>query len=111
MDQPSSSRPLPSLLTTKNPIAALGRKVKSVLSTNQRPSVRIRRDHSSNDEQRRRGPVSESNPEKYVPRWSFFGRKDQSAEKESFEDEYDADAVDLLDVVGVYNSPAIKRGI
>jgi hypothetical protein len=53
--QPPPQHPPPPQLpaTTKNPVVAVGRKVKSVLSSKQRPSVRILRGPSSNGEPRR----------------------------------------------------------
>lgn len=42
----------PSSSTTENPIVAVGRKVKSVLGTHQRPTIRIHRDSSSTAESR-----------------------------------------------------------
>jgi hypothetical protein len=43
MDQSRSSQPPPPLSTTANPVVAVGRKVKSMLTSHQRPSVRIQR--------------------------------------------------------------------
>ncbi|KAL9113724.1 MAG: hypothetical protein Q9227_002169 [Pyrenula ochraceoflavens] len=43
MDPSAPPQTPPSETTTENPVVAVGRKVKSVLSTHQRPSVRIRR--------------------------------------------------------------------
>jgi hypothetical protein len=140
MDQPGPSQPPPSSSTTENPIVAVGRKVKSILSTSQQPSIRILR--SSNGEQNRlpfskgiteklhlphgkaQGPgrgaeLEESNvahaeasrpPPKGKPfasRFrSLFGRKE--TDDEFFRDEYDADTVDLLDVMGMYDHPDRK---
>jgi hypothetical protein len=55
MDQPVSSQPPPSssatvLRSVQKPVVAVGRKVESVLSTQQRPSVRILREPSSTGE-------------------------------------------------------------
>ena len=72
MDQPGSSQPPPSS-TTENPVVAVGRKVKSVLSTNQRPSVRILRGPSSTGEPRR-VPVSKGTAEKLAPHLSPHGK-------------------------------------
>jgi hypothetical protein len=43
MDQPGSSELSPPLEATANPVVAVGRKVKSMLTSHQRPSVRIQR--------------------------------------------------------------------
>jgi hypothetical protein len=53
MDQSGSSQPTPMSLTAENPVVAVGRKVKSALSTQQRPSIRILRDSSQNHKARR----------------------------------------------------------
>lgn len=50
MAQPGPSQPAASSPTTENPIVAAGRKVKSALTSRQRPSVRILRDSSSTAE-------------------------------------------------------------
>ena len=106
--------------TTENPIVAVGRKVKSVLSTSQRPSVRIIRKPSSTSD--RRLLVSKDASEKngagngtattgshFVDARnragglirSWFGRAEEPYEEKSYADEYDPDTVDLLDVVGL----------
>lgn len=51
MAHQGSPQSSPSSSTTENPIVAVGRKVKSVLTTHQRPTIRIYRD-SSNAESR-----------------------------------------------------------
>ena len=66
MTQQGSSQPPPSSLTTENPIVAVGRKVKSVLSSHQRPSIRILRESSSTGEPRR-APASNGIVEKPLP--------------------------------------------
>jgi len=53
MDRPGSSQPLPLSSATENPVVAAGRKVKAVLSTHQRPSVRILHEPLSTGEPRR----------------------------------------------------------
>ncbi|QSZ37702.1 hypothetical protein DSL72_008801 [Monilinia vaccinii-corymbosi] len=63
MAQQDSSQSSPSSLTTENPIVAVGRKVKSVLSTHQRPTIRIYRDSSSTTESRNM-PTAGDFPEK-----------------------------------------------
>lgn len=103
MAQPNSSEPPPSPSTTQNPIVAVGRKVKSVLSSHQRPSVRILRESSSS--RKSRVPASKTKSEKSGSR---FGRGDNIADDESFEHEYDPDTVDLLDVVGMYDQARIQ---
>lgn len=153
MDQPGSSQPPPSNSTTENPIVAVGRKVKSVLTTNQRPSVRIRRGPSSTRDPRRvllsqniaEKPLPQLPPRGNVPgpesrdyashsqayrastkennfadRFtnarsrtgssirSLFGREENSTDDESFENEYDPDTVDLLDVMGMYDQSCLK---
>lgn len=159
MDQRGLSQPPPSSSTTENPVVAVGRKVKSVLSTHQRPSVRILREPVSIGEPRL-VPVSKGIAAKLAPRLSPYGRAQrpdsrvESAEQyaahaeasratskestfanhfadarnrtvaairslvsheedftndESFEDEYDPDTVDLLDVVGTYDQTQSSR--
>lgn len=123
MDQASSSQPSS---TTNNPVVAAGRKVKSVLSTHQRPSVRIQLD-SPTAPNTNRPPVSTANAEKPLPslpshetaprQKSWFGslrHRSASATRppingsgdskadESYDDEYDPDTVDLLDIVGMF---------
>lgn len=127
MDQPGPSQPELTSSTTENPIIALGRKVKSVLGTSQRPSVRIIRS----------APVSKGTGEKLASYHSTYGntpnqsrsgnsfastlnragtsirslfsREDSSPNEETFKDEYDPDTVDLLDVVGMYNLLSFER--
>jgi hypothetical protein len=131
----------------ENPVVAVGRKVKSVLSSQQRPSVRIIRGTSSYGEPRC-VPVSKSIAEKVAPHLpshakaeepgsrveyrapleentfanrfadarnragagirSLFGREDNVTDDAYFENEYDSDTVDLLDIVGMYNQPLLK---
>jgi hypothetical protein len=109
--------------TTTNPIVAVGRKVKSVLSTDQRPSVRIQRDSSSKTSLHR-GPLStdtrerlaahtaaekqadvESAPQppkaRFAGIWSWFGAGGRHVTSGQSH-EYDPDEVDLLDVVGTH---------
>lgn len=109
--------------TTENPIAAVGRKVKSVLGTDQRPSVRIIRKPASIAHDHL--PVSRDDAEKHADRnggaatanhstnaghrfggsmRSWFGRTENSKEHDTNADEYDPDTVDLLDVVGLFSS-------
>jgi hypothetical protein len=40
---------------------------------------------------------------------SLFGREEYFTDDESFEREYDEDMVDLLDVVGTYDQPSLKK--
>lgn len=63
MAQQDPSQPPPSDSTTENPIAAVGRKVKSVLTTHQRPTIRIHRNHSSTPEPRKVSASPESSGE------------------------------------------------
>lgn len=143
MAAPSSSQPPAEESTTDNPVVAVGRKVKSVLSTHQRPSVRILRGKSTGTH--RRMPVSKATAEKLKPHLkhharahgpegreelaehyaphaeahdnastgnrfsrigssirSIFGDDKHEANHDgAYEDEFDADTVDLLDVVGM----------
>ncbi|KAH8816713.1 hypothetical protein F5884DRAFT_842228 [Xylogone sp. PMI_703] len=122
MDRASSSQ---SSSTTDNPVVAVGRKVKSVLSTHQRPSVRILRESPSTPRSHQvpvaRGVVEPSLPppqthEKnsrktsFSDRFATFRNRATSAIRSPFSDddshydvsldhEYDADTVDLLDCV------------
>jgi hypothetical protein len=127
MDQPGPSQPPPSSSTTKNPIVAVGRKVKSVLNSHQRPSVRILREPSSLGEPRR-VPVSthvagyrdQLKENVFSNRFadarnragasirSLFSREEGVIDDESFEHEYDPDTVDLLDVVGMYDQTSLQ---
>jgi len=114
MDPLALSQGPPSSSTTENPIVAVGRKVKSVLSTSQRPSIRIV--HESIGTGKRFAPAqgSESRAEPNVSGnanflnrvgssvRSLFGSKENTTEEEFSKDEYDPDTVDLLDVVGMY---------
>lgn len=131
MDQPGSSQHPPTSSTTTNPVVAVGRKVKSVLSTHQRPSVRILRERSSTGEPSPRAELAEhhaaheevsrapSKGNSFANRFadarnragaairSTFGKEENSTDDVSFEHEYDSDTVDLLDVVGMYNQPSL----
>jgi hypothetical protein len=126
MDQPESSQSPPSssatvLRSVQKPVAAVGRKVKSVLSTQQRPSVRILRE-SSPTRQPRRIPVSEGIAKEngVASRFadarnrtgaairSLLSREEHYTDDESFENEYDPDTVDLMDVMGMYNRRSLK---
>jgi hypothetical protein len=106
---------------TENPVAAIGRKIKSVLGTDQRPSVRILRTRDSHSASR----VSQSITEKPLPALppqadaerdtlrggmfanvrrsagELFSRKQDAPLNGAEENEYDPDTVDLLDVVGM----------
>jgi hypothetical protein len=66
MDQPVSAQPPPSSSTTANPVVAVGRKVKSIFSSQQQPSIRIRRESAATG-QLRRPPVSQDFAEKPLP--------------------------------------------
>jgi hypothetical protein len=147
MAQPGSSQPPPTSSMTDNPVeavVAVGRRVKSALSSHQQPSVRIRRETFLGE--RHRVPVLGSIAEQLVPHRpahgnaqaaelpqhhaapakentfanrlagagnragasvrSLFGHEKPSTENGPLEyDEYDADTVDLLDVVGMYTKP------
>jgi hypothetical protein len=72
MASSSQPPPPPSTITTENPIVAVGRKVKSVLSSHQRPSIRILRE-SSSAEQSLRAPASKDIAEKSAPNLSPHG--------------------------------------
>jgi hypothetical protein len=141
MDHSDSSQPPPSSSTTENPIVAVGRKVKSVLTTDQRPSVRILRESSSTGstgiakkfashrsshgkapgpESRAEFAASPSKETASANRFvdarnrtgaairSIFGREGHNTDDGSYENEYDPDTVDLLDVVGMYDQCTLK---
>ncbi|KUJ16453.1 uncharacterized protein LY89DRAFT_586667 [Mollisia scopiformis] len=109
--------PQPSSSTTENPIVAVGRKVKSILSSHQRPSVRILRESSSTSPHRRsQAQPSAAHSTSYnappietsfgdaqdrtsARKRSFFGREKGFTDDNSYENEYDQDTVDLLDVM------------
>ncbi|KAI9701614.1 MAG: hypothetical protein M1820_006385 [Bogoriella megaspora] len=129
MDQQGNSEPPQSSSTTENPVVAVGRKVKSVLSTHQRPSVRILREPSSR-EVPRSVPIAEGTSDNTAARatpshahskengntnhpsdarnrvgtafQSLFNRDKGRTHTESSQDEYDPDTVDLLDVTQKY---------
>jgi hypothetical protein len=126
MDQPGSSQPPLSssatvLRSVQKPVVAVGRKVKSVLSTQQRPSVRILREPSPTREPRR-VPISKgiSKENGIASRFadarnhagaairSLLSCEEHFTDDESFENEYDPDTVDLMDVVGMYNQRSLK---
>ncbi|TAQ90691.1 hypothetical protein B7494_g978 [Chlorociboria aeruginascens] len=118
MDRPGASQPLPSSTPTENPVVAVGRKVKAVLTPRQGPSIRILREASSTGEARRRVPVSNdhapSNQNTSINRLtearnrvgasmrSLFGRRNNGTDDETHEHEYDLDTVDLLDVNSLF---------
>lgn len=89
-------------------LAAVGRKVKSALGTHQQPSVRILRSspQKSGGNVVPEDPPTQPSNEKAASSGfmssvrSMFGRKDDSTTEQAQSDEYDADTVDLLDVVG-----------
>lgn len=98
-------------------MVAIGRKVKSVLSTHQQPSVRIVRESSLREEPHRvqahRPPPQDASVNRFadarnrtgVAIRSLFGceERDKNVTHDgSFENEYDSDMVDLLDVMGMY---------
>ncbi|KAF2228472.1 hypothetical protein EV356DRAFT_538066 [Viridothelium virens] len=105
MDTQAGPAPSNSASTTENPVIAVGRKVKSVLSTHQRPSVRIRREPASNNVPRQTGEPS--SPKEKVPTDRFssvrlgrlFSRDENPTSNGLSQEEYDPDTVDLLDVV------------
>lgn len=66
MDQPGSSQPPPSSSTPANPVVAVGRKVKSIFSSHQQPSIRILRESSPTGGPRR-APASKDFAEKPLP--------------------------------------------
>jgi hypothetical protein len=126
MDQPGSSQPPPSssatvLRSVQKPVVAVGRKVKSVLSTQQRPSVRILRE-TSPTRQPRHVPVSEDIAKEngVASRFtdarnrtgaairSLLSREEHYTDDESFENEYDPDTVDLMDVMGLYSRRSLE---
>jgi hypothetical protein len=66
MDPPASSQPRPPSPTTENPVVAVWRKVKAVLTAQQRPSIRILREPLLTGEPRR-VPLSKGTAEKLAP--------------------------------------------
>ncbi|KAG0645589.1 hypothetical protein D0Z07_8651 [Hyphodiscus hymeniophilus] len=107
MAQPGMSQPPPSSFTKdENPVRAVGRKLKSVLSSDQQSSVRIRRGPSTTEGSRRL-PVTEGVAEKpsqgnvpasrFAAIRSLFTREDHNTQNDYF-DTNDSDT-DLLDVV------------
>jgi hypothetical protein len=139
MDQPGSSQAPSSTSTTENPIVAVGRKVKSALSSSSnQPSIRIFRSSSSHGKSYRL-PTTEGNSEKrdatrphtqadfthnsdalpkdhgkkekssFADRCRALFRHGDSDKHESYENEYDTDTVDLLDVVGMYPESNSRR--
>lgn len=127
MDQSGSSEAPSWTSTTGNPIAAVGRKVKSVLSSSNQPSIRIFRDSSAHGKSRRKlttsekrsatGPqasnLSSATPEgkgnSFANRFRSRFRHDDSDTDEWHEHEYDQETVDLLDVVGMYSETKSKK--
>ncbi|TVY37068.1 hypothetical protein LSUB1_G004218 [Lachnellula subtilissima] len=117
-----SSQPPPPSSTTQNPVIAIGRKVKSALSTQQQPSIRILRASSSTGESRP-SPSSSGVAEKPLPELpqsnenastnrflnaanrasaavrSVFDRGENVTDDGFDNNEYDTDTVDLMDVV------------
>lgn len=75
MDQPSSSQPPPSSSVSENPVVAVGRRVKSALSSHQQPSVRILRESSAGSPHR--VPILGSIAEKLTPHRSSHGTAHQ----------------------------------
>lgn len=79
MAQQGSLQSSQSPSTTENPIVAVGRKVKSVLSTHQRPTIRIYRDSTSNTESHK-VPVTRDFSEKPASASLPLGNAQQSRE-------------------------------
>ncbi|ESZ97791.1 hypothetical protein SBOR_1800 [Sclerotinia borealis F-4128] len=77
MAQQGPSQPSPASSTTNNPIVAVGRKVKSVLSTQERPTIRIYRDSSSTPDPRN-VPVTRDFSEKPTSTSLPYGSTQQS---------------------------------
>lgn len=137
MAPPGSSLPQLPSSATENPVIAVGRKVKSALSSHQRPSIRILRESSSPVEKGSageypsqpqihgaQGPESlaelsehsaahapnEPKGNTFNNRFrSLFNREDDSTDVISSESEYDSDMVDLLDVVGMCEKACLKN--
>lgn len=80
MDQQGPLPPLPSSSTTHNPVVAVGRKLKSVLGSHQRPSVRILRE-SSSTKRSQRVPSSKGNVEKSTAYQSSHGQVQRPGER------------------------------
>jgi hypothetical protein len=79
MDHQGPSQPPPPPSTTENPVVAVGRKVKSLLSSHQRPSIRILRNSSDP----RSVPATQDFAEKPLPELPPRGnaqRSDSDAE-------------------------------
>jgi hypothetical protein len=94
---------------TDNPIVAIGRKVKSALTSSDQPSIRIVRGRSTATEK----PLpplptqekAQEPPQKasFASRFrSFFDDEKDDGHNAQSKDEYDASTVDLLDVMGMY---------
>lgn len=112
MDQPPPSQPAASS-TTENPIVAVGRKVKSLLSTSDRPSIRIVRGTPGTEKPLPPLPPheKEQEPEKktFASRFRSLFSDDENATNDTHSrDEYDASTVDLMDVMGIYPNPVSK---
>ncbi|KAI9687967.1 MAG: hypothetical protein M1822_002049 [Bathelium mastoideum] len=98
MDPSADPAPPNSASTSANPVTAVGRKVKSVLSTHQRPSVRILREPSSNDVPSQT-PTAPANRISSNTLRTLFSRGENATGDGLSQEEYDPDTVDLLDVV------------
>lgn len=92
---------------SENTLVAVGRKVKSAFSTDQEPSIRIFRGSTSTRPQHGiQGQPAQAQPADGAPGngigssfRSFFSRNTEPRAAQSTE-EYDAETVDVLDVVG-----------
>ena len=122
--QTGSSKPLPPTPPSENPIVAMGRKVKSKLSTSDNePSVRLVRTNTREpgaplqDAASLRPPPTQEDTSGIgngvttvrsragSTVRSMFSRKEKSTEDVESFDEYDQSTVDLMDVMGMYFPP------
>lgn len=99
--------------TTENPIAAVGRKVKSALRSSQQPSIRIQRTYGDIQDIPANGSLEKpSQNDTVAPKdttltgrfRSLFSGSEGHTEDDfaASRDKYDNSVVDLLDVIGKY---------
>lgn len=110
--QASQQPPESTSAATDNPIAAVGKKVKSALSSRNQPSIRIQR-QSSPSERYTEKPLPHLPPQSQHPAGNFaaetsftgrlkslFNREEHSNDSVLYDQHEDDSYVDLLDVVG-----------
>ncbi|PBP21430.1 integral membrane protein [Diplocarpon rosae] len=109
MSEPASIPALPSS-TTENPIAAVGRKVRSALSSGQQPSIRIQRGHgdlreAANEdatEKLKTHGAATPKDKTFLARFREMFSHDENHVADhsaASSDEYDNSMVDILDVI------------